>query len=170
MIVKHEKRNIPSASSELIIGGILGLIQAAFLIFAAKPLVLNFMGVESLAKDLEQNLPNLATQPYILRKSCDGIIGAFSNLKELLSHGHIIFGDSHELRQTDNIGAGIQEWLIGGNMKGVSGQQESGLELVISGRNVESFARLPGGIGLEIIQPVDVDASDSSRASSSRSK
>lgn len=151
-----------------------------------------------LAKDIEENLPNLCNQPDILVKSCDGIIGVFSNLKELLSHGHMISGGSHELQQTDNIGAGIQEWLKTGgncyhqamdlhnaqtvlgnyprtygfsesctNMKVVLGRQESGLELMISGRNVESSV---GGIGGEIIQPVDVDASDSGRASSSQCK
>ncbi|AAD30646.1 Hypothetical protein [Arabidopsis thaliana] len=40
-----KKRNIPSASSALIIGGVLGLFQAVFLISAAKPL-LSFMGVK----------------------------------------------------------------------------------------------------------------------------
>ncbi|KAI9081978.1 hypothetical protein K1719_036240 [Acacia pycnantha] len=45
-IVKAERRKIPSASSALVIGGILGIIQAIFLISAAKPL-LNFMGVKS---------------------------------------------------------------------------------------------------------------------------
>uniref|UniRef100_A0A1J3GH91 Protein DETOXIFICATION n=1 Tax=Noccaea caerulescens TaxID=107243 RepID=A0A1J3GH91_NOCCA len=39
-----KKRNIPSASSALIIGGILGLLQAVLLISAAKPL-LSFMGI-----------------------------------------------------------------------------------------------------------------------------
>ncbi|KAF8403821.1 hypothetical protein HHK36_011927 [Tetracentron sinense] len=43
---QHEKKNIPSASSALVIGGVLGLVQAILLIFAAKPL-LNFMGVKS---------------------------------------------------------------------------------------------------------------------------
>ncbi|XLU22465.1 hypothetical protein S245_058531, partial [Arachis hypogaea] len=42
--VEHKGRHIPSASSALVIGGILGLVQAIFLIFAAKPL-LHFMGV-----------------------------------------------------------------------------------------------------------------------------
>ncbi|PQQ08420.1 hypothetical protein Pyn_20904 [Prunus yedoensis var. nudiflora] len=42
----HQKRYIPSASSAMVIGSILGLIQAIFLISAAKPL-LNFMGVSS---------------------------------------------------------------------------------------------------------------------------
>ncbi|KAF3589522.1 hypothetical protein F2Q69_00029897 [Brassica cretica] len=40
-----KKRNIPSASSALIIGAILGLLQAVFLISSAKPL-LSFMGVK----------------------------------------------------------------------------------------------------------------------------
>ncbi|KAL2535802.1 MATE efflux family protein 1 [Forsythia ovata] len=44
--IEREKKHIPSASSALIIGSILGLVQAAFLIFTAKPL-LNFMGVKS---------------------------------------------------------------------------------------------------------------------------
>ncbi|XP_043692105.1 protein DETOXIFICATION 42-like isoform X2 [Telopea speciosissima] len=43
---QHEKRKIPSASSALVIGGVLGLVQAIFLIFGSKPL-LNFMGVKS---------------------------------------------------------------------------------------------------------------------------
>jgi hypothetical protein len=42
--VKQKRRHIPSASSALFFGGILGLIQAILLISAAKP-VLNFMGV-----------------------------------------------------------------------------------------------------------------------------
>ncbi|KAE8728367.1 MATE efflux family protein 1 [Hibiscus syriacus] len=41
-----ERRHIPSASSALVIGGILGLLQAIFLISGAKPL-LNFMGIGS---------------------------------------------------------------------------------------------------------------------------
>ncbi|KAM7524532.1 hypothetical protein LguiA_014434 [Lonicera macranthoides] len=41
-----EKRHISSASSALAIGGILGLIQALFLIFAAKP-ILTYMGVKA---------------------------------------------------------------------------------------------------------------------------
>ncbi|KAK8695428.1 hypothetical protein V6N13_000590 [Hibiscus sabdariffa] len=41
-----ERRHIPSASSALVIGGILGLLQAIFLISGARPL-LNFMGISS---------------------------------------------------------------------------------------------------------------------------
>ncbi|XP_075633248.1 protein DETOXIFICATION 42 [Castanea sativa] len=44
--IDNERRHIPSASSALVIGSILGLIQAIFLIFGAKPL-LGFMGVNS---------------------------------------------------------------------------------------------------------------------------
>ncbi|KAF9595982.1 hypothetical protein IFM89_006909 [Coptis chinensis] len=44
--LKNEKKHIASASSALVIGGILGLLQAVFLILAAKPL-LGFMGVKS---------------------------------------------------------------------------------------------------------------------------
>ncbi|KAL7262236.1 hypothetical protein ACSBR1_000583 [Camellia fascicularis] len=43
---EHGKRKIPSASSALFIGSILGLVQTILLILAAKPL-LNFMGVKS---------------------------------------------------------------------------------------------------------------------------
>lgn len=43
-----EKRHISSASSALAIGGILGLIQALFLIFAAKP-ILTYMGVKAVS-------------------------------------------------------------------------------------------------------------------------
>jgi hypothetical protein len=46
--IENERRNIPSASSALVIGSILGLIQAIFLISGAKPL-LNFMGVGSVS-------------------------------------------------------------------------------------------------------------------------
>ncbi|KAJ6843493.1 protein DETOXIFICATION 42 [Iris pallida] len=44
--IEHERKHIPSVSSALVIGGILGLLQALFLIFGAIP-ILNFMGVKS---------------------------------------------------------------------------------------------------------------------------
>ncbi|KAM7476727.1 hypothetical protein LguiB_023970 [Lonicera macranthoides] len=43
---KSERRHIPSASTALIIGTVLGILQTIFLIFLAKPL-LGFMGVKS---------------------------------------------------------------------------------------------------------------------------
>ncbi|KAL6953188.1 Protein DETOXIFICATION 42, partial [Sarracenia purpurea var. burkii] len=44
--VEHARRHIPSASSALVIGAILGLIQTLFLILAAKP-ILDYMGIKS---------------------------------------------------------------------------------------------------------------------------
>lgn len=49
------KKQIASASSALIIGGILGLIEAAFLITAARPL-LSFMGVKSVRENKPYDL------------------------------------------------------------------------------------------------------------------
>nr|GFC80237.1 protein DETOXIFICATION 42 [Tanacetum cinerariifolium] len=46
LVTSYKKKRIPSASSALIIGGILGFLQAAFLIMGAKP-VLGFMGIKS---------------------------------------------------------------------------------------------------------------------------
>ncbi|KAJ0099487.1 hypothetical protein Patl1_20556 [Pistacia atlantica] len=43
---EHERRHIPSASVAMVIGTVLGLIHALFLILAAKP-ILNYMGVNS---------------------------------------------------------------------------------------------------------------------------
>lgn len=48
-----ERRHIPSAATALFFGGILGLIQAVFLIFGAKP-ILNFMGVKSVSMLLHE--------------------------------------------------------------------------------------------------------------------
>lgn len=45
---KSERRHIPSASTALIIGTVLGILQTIFLIFLAKPL-LGFMGVKSVS-------------------------------------------------------------------------------------------------------------------------
>lgn len=49
------KKQIASASSALIIGGILGLIEAAFLINAARPL-LSFMGIKSVRENKPYDL------------------------------------------------------------------------------------------------------------------
>ncbi|KAK2395697.1 hypersensitive-induced response protein [Trifolium repens] len=53
--VKQKRRHIPSASSALFFGGILGLIQAILLISAAKPL-LNFMGDSPMLHPAQQYL------------------------------------------------------------------------------------------------------------------
>lgn len=47
-----EKRHIPSASTALVIGGILGLLQTLFLIFGAK-ILLRLMGVKSVCISIE---------------------------------------------------------------------------------------------------------------------
>ncbi|XP_004516070.1 protein DETOXIFICATION 42-like [Cicer arietinum] len=58
----HEKSYIPSASSAIIIGGVLGVLQALFIIFTAKP-VLNYMGIHS-------NSPMLKpAQQYLILRS-----------------------------------------------------------------------------------------------------
>ncbi|XP_058113285.1 protein DETOXIFICATION 42-like [Magnolia sinica] len=41
---RYERRYIPSVSSALVTDGVLGVLQAVLLIFAAKP-ILNFMGM-----------------------------------------------------------------------------------------------------------------------------
>ncbi|XP_030494235.2 protein DETOXIFICATION 42 [Cannabis sativa] len=46
MMLEHVRRHIPSASSAMVIGSILGLIQALFLILAAKRILI-YMGVDS---------------------------------------------------------------------------------------------------------------------------
>ncbi|CAI9771405.1 unnamed protein product [Fraxinus pennsylvanica] len=58
----------------------------------------------TLAKNLEENLPNLANQPDFILRSCDEIIRVFSSVKERLSREVV-----H--RQFD---LGIQEWLRSG--------------------------------------------------------
>lgn len=50
--VIKERRHIPSASTALVIGGILGLLQTLFLIFGSKVL-LGLMGVKSVSISLK---------------------------------------------------------------------------------------------------------------------
>lgn len=45
---ESERRNIPSASTALVLGVVLGLLQTIFLVFLAKPL-LSLMGVKSVS-------------------------------------------------------------------------------------------------------------------------
>ncbi|CAA3000954.1 DETOXIFICATION 42 [Olea europaea subsp. europaea] len=83
--IKHEKRHIPSASSALIIGGILGIIQAAFLISAAKPL-LNFMGVKSDSPMLFPaqeylTLRSLGAPAVLLSLAMQGVFRGFKDTK-----------------------------------------------------------------------------------------
>ncbi|MED6217277.1 Protein DETOXIFICATION 42 [Stylosanthes scabra] len=83
--VEHKRRHIPSASSALVIGGILGLVQAIFLIFAAKPL-LKFMGVTYDSPMLKpaQNyltLRSLGAPAVLLSLAMQGVFRGFKDTK-----------------------------------------------------------------------------------------
>ncbi|XP_020206228.1 protein DETOXIFICATION 42 isoform X2 [Cajanus cajan] len=83
--VEHKRKHIPSASSALVIGGIIGLIQTMFLISAAKPL-LNYMGVTSDSPMLSpaQNyliLRSLGAPAVLLSLAMQGIFRGFKDTK-----------------------------------------------------------------------------------------
>ncbi|GLU19347.1 hypothetical protein SLE2022_356030 [Rubroshorea leprosula] len=83
--VENQRRHIPSASSALVIGGILGLIQAVFLISAAKPL-LNFMGVSSDSSMLTPaqqylTLRSLGAPAVLLSLAMQGVFRGFKDTK-----------------------------------------------------------------------------------------
>ncbi|XP_021278147.1 protein DETOXIFICATION 42 [Herrania umbratica] len=80
-----ERRHIPSASSALVIGGILGLLQAIFLISGAKPL-LNFMGVSSDSPMLNPaqqylTLRSLGAPAVLLSLAMQGVFRGFKDTK-----------------------------------------------------------------------------------------
>ncbi|XP_049347909.1 protein DETOXIFICATION 42-like [Solanum verrucosum] len=82
---KPEKRHIPSASSALIIGAALGIIQAVFLIVGAKPL-LNFMGVKpgsSMSKPAQDylRLRSLGAPAVLLSLAMQGVFRGFKDTK-----------------------------------------------------------------------------------------
>ncbi|XP_047153705.1 protein DETOXIFICATION 42-like isoform X1 [Vigna umbellata] len=81
----HKRRHIPSASSALFIGSVLGLIQAIFLISAAKPL-LNFMGVTSDSPMLHPaqqylRLRSLGAPAVLLSLAMQGVLRGFKDTK-----------------------------------------------------------------------------------------
>ncbi|XVF47392.1 hypothetical protein PTKIN_Ptkin03bG0105300 [Pterospermum kingtungense] len=83
--VESERRHIPSASSALVLGGILGLLQAIFLISGAKPL-LNFMGVSSDSPVLNPaqqylTLRSLGAPAVLLSLAMQGIFRGFKDTK-----------------------------------------------------------------------------------------
>ncbi|KAK7262515.1 hypothetical protein RJT34_30089 [Clitoria ternatea] len=83
--VEQKKRYIPSASSALVVGGIIGVIQAIFLISAARPL-LNFMGVttDSPMLDPAQNylkLRSLGAPAVLLSLAMQGVFRGFKDTK-----------------------------------------------------------------------------------------
>ncbi|KAK4339116.1 hypothetical protein RND71_040578 [Anisodus tanguticus] len=82
---KPEKRHIPSASSALIIGAVLGIIQAVFLIAGAKPL-LKFMGVKpgsSMSKPAQDylKLRSLGAPAVLLSLAMQGVFRGFKDTK-----------------------------------------------------------------------------------------
>ncbi|XP_034689252.1 protein DETOXIFICATION 42 [Vitis riparia] len=81
----ERKRHIPSASAALVVGGILGLIQAIFLISGAKPL-LNFMGVHSDSPMLTPaqeylTLRSLGAPAVLLSLAMQGVFRGFKDTK-----------------------------------------------------------------------------------------
>ncbi|KAK7392859.1 hypothetical protein VNO78_21309 [Psophocarpus tetragonolobus] len=81
--LNHEKSYIPSASSGIVVGSVLGVLQTLFLIFAANPL-LSYMGVDS-------NSPMFKpAQQYLTLRSCGApaviismaIQGVFRGIKD----------------------------------------------------------------------------------------
>ncbi|KMT14492.1 hypothetical protein BVRB_4g072640 [Beta vulgaris subsp. vulgaris] len=82
---KPQKRHIPSASSALVIGAILGLLQAIFLISLAKPL-LNYMGVKPDSPMLPPakrylTLRSLGAPAVLLSLAMQGIFRGFKDTK-----------------------------------------------------------------------------------------
>ncbi|XP_028080556.1 protein DETOXIFICATION 42-like isoform X5 [Camellia sinensis] len=82
---EHGKRKIPSASSALFIGSILGLVQTIFLILAAKPL-LNFMAVKSDSPMLQPaqqylTLRSLGAPAVLLSLAMQGVFRGFKDTK-----------------------------------------------------------------------------------------
>ncbi|XP_075638926.1 protein DETOXIFICATION 42-like [Castanea sativa] len=81
----NDRRQIPSASAALVIGSVLGIIQALFLIFAAKP-ILNYMGVESnspMLKPAQQylTLRSLGAPAVLLSLAMQGVFRGFKDTK-----------------------------------------------------------------------------------------
>lgn len=81
----QERKHIPSASSALVIGSVLGLIQAFFLIVYAKP-ILNYMGVNSdspMIKPAQQylTLRSLGAPAVLLSLALQGIFRGFKDTK-----------------------------------------------------------------------------------------
>ncbi|MED6189078.1 Protein DETOXIFICATION 42, partial [Stylosanthes scabra] len=81
----HEKSYIPSASSAIVIGGVLGILQALFLIFTARP-ILNYMGVDSnspMLKPAQQylTLRSFGAPAVILSMAMQGVFRGIKDTK-----------------------------------------------------------------------------------------
>ncbi|XP_031488413.1 protein DETOXIFICATION 42-like isoform X2 [Nymphaea colorata] len=83
--MKDEKRYYPSVSSALVIGGVLGILQATLLIIGAKP-ILNFMGVNSESPMLSpaqkyMTLRSLGAPAVLLSLASQGVFRGFRDTK-----------------------------------------------------------------------------------------
>ncbi|CAK9139354.1 unnamed protein product [Ilex paraguariensis] len=83
--LKNERRHIPSASTALVIGAVLGLLQTIFLIFLAKP-ILGFMGVKSgspMLKPAQRYLTvrSLGAPAVLLSLAMQGVFRGFKDTK-----------------------------------------------------------------------------------------
>ncbi|KAM5558882.1 protein DETOXIFICATION 42-like [Rosa sericea] len=83
--LEHVRRRIPSASSALVIGSVLGVIQTLFLIFAANP-ILNYMGVDSNSPMLRParqylTLRSLGAPAVLLSLAMQGVFRGFKDTK-----------------------------------------------------------------------------------------
>ncbi|KAI6696748.1 hypothetical protein NL676_016867 [Syzygium grande] len=81
----NKRRHIPSASSALVIGSILGIVQTLFLIFSAKP-ILNYMGVKPDSPMLMPaqkylTLRSLGAPAVLLSLAMQGIFRGFKDTK-----------------------------------------------------------------------------------------
>nr|XP_043609505.1 protein DETOXIFICATION 42-like isoform X2 [Erigeron canadensis] len=84
-VTSYKKKQIPSASAALIIGTILGFLQAAFLILGAKP-VLDFMGIKSDSPMLYPaqqylKLRSLGAPAVLLSLAMQGVFRGFKDTK-----------------------------------------------------------------------------------------
>ncbi|KAF5947144.1 hypothetical protein HYC85_017372 [Camellia sinensis] len=81
----NQRSHIPSASSALVIGAVLGLFQALFLIVAAKP-ILEYMGIESDSPMLNParqylTLRSLGAPAVLLSLAMQGVFRGFKDTK-----------------------------------------------------------------------------------------
>ncbi|PON49244.1 Multi antimicrobial extrusion protein [Parasponia andersonii] len=83
--LEHVRRHIPSASSAMVISSMLGLVQALFLILAAKPL-LNYMGIHSNSPMLKPaiqylTLRSLGAPAVLLSLAMQGVFRGLKDTK-----------------------------------------------------------------------------------------
>ncbi|KAK1287674.1 MATE efflux family protein 1 [Acorus calamus] len=83
--ISYEKKHIPSVSTALVVGGVLGLLQAILLVFGARP-ALMFMGVKSDSPMLTPacqylTLRSLGAPAVLLSLAMQGVFRGFKDTK-----------------------------------------------------------------------------------------